>query len=152
MFPIATILHPTDFSPASRAAFDVACSLARDQRARLVVLYVAPPPSAEGDPVEQPWDASKQKFHQLPVADPNIRVEYLVEHGDPEEAILGVARQIECSLIVMGSHGRSGLLDRLLLGSVAEMIVRRARCPVLVVKANAKPVASDGSTAKEAVR
>jgi nucleotide-binding universal stress UspA family protein len=66
-------------------------------------------------------------------ADSPAGVEYRVQHGDPAVEILGVAREASCDLIVMGTHGRTGL-GRLLMGSVAEQVVRKAACPVLTIK------------------
>jgi universal stress protein A len=57
-----------------------------------------------------------------------------VAEGDPAEMILRVAEEVHADLIVMGTHGRTGL-SRLLMGSVAEQVVRRAPCPVLTMKA-----------------
>jgi nucleotide-binding universal stress UspA family protein len=137
-----TILHPTDFSASARQAFDLACSLARDGRARLIVLHVlphpvvlpggvmmAPPPPP---PVEERAAARKQLEGVRP-DDPSVRVEHRLEEGDPVTAILAVAAEVSCDLIAMGTHGRSGL-DRLLMGSVAEMVLRQAPCPVLTVR------------------
>jgi nucleotide-binding universal stress UspA family protein len=64
---------------------------------------------------------------------PGIKVERILETGDPVEVILRTAAKLPADLIVLGSHGRTGLA-RLLLGSVAEQVVRKATCPVLVVK------------------
>jgi nucleotide-binding universal stress UspA family protein len=57
-----------------------------------------------------------------------------MEEGEPAEVILDVAHAAQCDLIVMGTHGRTGMLNRLLMGSVAEKVVRSAPCPVLTVK------------------
>jgi nucleotide-binding universal stress UspA family protein len=63
----------------------------------------------------------------------NVPVEHQLEEGDPVTEILRVAQERECELIVMGTHGRTGLAH-LLMGSVAERVVRRSGCSVLVVK------------------
>jgi len=68
------------------------------------------------------------------------------EDGDAAEEILRVAEEVRCDLIVMGTHGRSGL-GRLLMGSVAEQVMRKARCPVLTVKCPAAPQSAGPSTA-----
>ena len=60
-------------------------------------------------------------------------MEYRVQDGDPVVEILEVTREAPCDLIVMGTHGRTGL-GRLLMGSVAEQVLRRASCPVLTVR------------------
>ena len=141
MLPIQTILHPTDFSEYSDYAFRFACSLARDHGARVVVLHVAPPPAAvpiDGMPVTAPApglykEHLEQRLHEIRPSDPNVPVEYRLEEGFPATEILRIANEIHADLIVLGTHGRTGL-GRLLMGSVAEQVVRKATCPVLTVK------------------
>lgn len=138
MLPLKTILHPTDFSEAAKHAFEVACALARDHAGSLVLLYVVPPPMSYGETLaRQPPDSFYRqmwnKIHELETP-AGIRVEHRLEDGDPTRMILEVARDTNCDLIVMGTHGRTGL-SRLLMGSVAEKVLRRAPCPVLTVKA-----------------
>jgi nucleotide-binding universal stress UspA family protein len=139
MQAIRTILHPTDFSEAAAAAFQVARALARDHDARLVVLHVLPPTFSDtAAPALEPvrtWEEEGAKMCRLCPADPGTRVEYRQVEDDPAAGILRVARDLDCDLIVMGTHGRMGLA-RLLLGSVAEKVVREAPCPVLTVRAN----------------
>lgn len=142
MLPLRTILYTTDFSDCSRYAFRLASSLARDHGACLVVLHVDQtlgPMVAYGEALAQlqPADSQEKLWHALrhfQVADPNVRVEHRLVEGDAANEILRVASQIDCDLIVMGTHGRTGL-GRLLMGSVAEQVVRKARCPVATVKA-----------------
>jgi nucleotide-binding universal stress UspA family protein len=139
MLPIHTILHPTDFSDHSGVAFRLACALARDYSARLVVLHVSSPPVliyGEGVIPPQPVDYQdrlEEELHQLQAPDPTIRTDHKMREGDPVDEILAVAEQARADLIVMGTHGRTGL-GRLLMGSVAEKVVRRAACPVLTVR------------------
>ena len=138
MLPVHTILLPTDFSENVQQAFPLACSLARDCGARVVVLHVAPPPRSH-DPLlalqnrdeyyEEPWQA----LRQMRAPDANVHVEYQLETGDAAPEILRVAQQSKAGLIVIGTHGRTGF-GRLLLGSVAEQVLRGASCPVLAVK------------------
>jgi nucleotide-binding universal stress UspA family protein len=140
MLPIRTILHPTDFSTPSQYALELACALARDHGARLVLLHVgAMPVMVYGEGV-LPVDTDaytlelREKLDKVQTPDPAIEVERrLVMVGDPVAEILGVAEDIACDLIVMGTHGRTGL-RRALMGSVAEQVVRKASCPVLTVK------------------
>ena len=76
-----------------------------------------------------------------PAVPPEIQVDYLLSEGssDPARGIEQTAILQHCDLIVMGTHGHRGL-SRLLLGSVAETVVRRATCPVLTIKVPAKPI------------
>jgi nucleotide-binding universal stress UspA family protein len=140
MLPIRTILHPTDFSEHARYAFRLACALARDYGAKLIVLHVAEPPIAvygEGVivPVMDPiHEEAKNKLHNIRPPDPEeVYIEHRMLEGDPPEEILAVAKELPCELIVMGTHGRTGL-RRLIMGSVAEEVVRKALCPVLTVR------------------
>jgi nucleotide-binding universal stress UspA family protein len=150
MLPVHTILFPTDFSESAQQAFRLACSLARDCGARIVVLYVMPPPLgqdevlARQDPDEYHKEAW-QALHQVTAPDENVRVEHRLEDGNAAKRILEVAQEIQAGLIVMGTHGRSGV-GRLLMGSVAEQIVRQASCPVLTVKIPSSKSASPAST------
>jgi nucleotide-binding universal stress UspA family protein len=73
-------------------------------------------------------------LRQLQPSDPALHVEYRLEEGFAATEILRLAEEAKADLIVMGTHGRTGL-SRLVLGSVAEQVVRKARCPVLTVKA-----------------
>jgi nucleotide-binding universal stress UspA family protein len=140
MLPIRTILHPTDFSEQAQHAFAAACSLARDHGAQVVVVYIrAPAVVAYGemgpivtDPVVTPDDV-KAKLAGLHLPDPGVDVEYRVAEGEPATEINRLASEVKANLIVMGTHGRTGL-GRLLMGSVAEAVLRRAPCPVLSLK------------------
>ncbi len=77
---------------------------------------------------------------QLWPPDPGVSVERHLLKGDPADEILRLARLSQCDLIVMGTHGLTGL-DRLLMGSVAERVLRKAPCPVLTVKVPPTPAA-----------
>jgi nucleotide-binding universal stress UspA family protein len=138
---IRTILVAADFSGCSEDAFRVARALARDYRARLIVLHVAtPPPFVTPGELQRVLERPdgyraelRSRLHQVYAADSPGEVEYRVQDGDAAVEILGVAREASCDLIVMGTYGRTGL-GRLLMGSVAEQVVRKAACPVLTVK------------------
>lgn len=136
-----TILCPTDFSENSQYAFQLATSLARDHGAHVLVAHVMPPPLAYDEVVASlPPEFYKEKiwesFRALEASDPgvrNVRVETRLVEGDPIAEIVRLAEDTVCDLIVMGTHGRTGL-SRLLMGSVAENVLRKAPCPVLTVK------------------
>lgn len=137
MLPVHTILFPTDFSDIAQRAFPLACSLARDCGARMVVLHVAPP--ADHDPFlalgnrEESYQNSWQSLRQMLPPASDVHIEHRLESGDAGQEILQVAQRVKAGLIVVGTHGRSGL-ERLLVGSVAEQVLRGATCPVLAVK------------------
>lgn len=143
MLALQTILHPTDFSEHSNYAFRLACSLARDHGAKVVVLHavttLGPEMVSYGEAVSQlqPETYRRQLWDDLrrvQSPDPEVPVEHRLAEGDPAAEILKAAAETRCDLIVLGTHGRTGLA-RLVMGSVAEQVVRKAPCPVLTVKA-----------------
>lgn len=139
MLPLGTILHPTDFSEQSEFAFRVASSLARDYNARLILLHVNQPPMviyAGGPMPAETWpnvEEVKGKLRNMEGRTHHVRVELKVLEGDPVDMILRAAEETHSDVIVMGTHGRTAL-TRLLLGSVAESVIRKAPCPVLTAK------------------
>jgi nucleotide-binding universal stress UspA family protein len=139
MLPIRVILHPTDFSENSVYAFRLACSLARDYGARLVVLHVAEPPvivpvdGMAAIPVPIDREQLLIQLRSWQARETNVRVEHRLAEGDPAAAIVRNAAELGCDVILMGTHGRTGV-GRLLMGSVAEQVLRRAPCPVVTVK------------------
>ncbi len=139
MTVIRTVLHPTDFSESSEAAFQFACALARDHGARVVVLHVGPPPVTGSEAVDyrRPGgeaDDLLARLREIRPADRDVPVDYRLEVGDPADTVLRVAAEERADLIVIGTHGRSGL-RRAVLGSVAEAVCRKAACPVATVRA-----------------
>jgi len=137
---IRVILHPTDFSVDSEAALRVARELARAHGARLIILHVAVlqiitdgTTAAEVDPRFY-TDALEDLRKRVDGPDLKYPVETMLGRGYDAENITQTAEAVGCDLVVMGTHGRTGL-SRLLMGSVAENVLPRANCPVLVVKA-----------------
>lgn len=141
------ILWPTDFSPLAKAALPHALKVAAAGRAELVVLHVLSPvalyaPPAASAPV---WDkldkeartAAEETLRRiaedLAARAPGVRIRNLLVRGSPFEQIPRTARRLRCDLIVLATHGRTGLVH-LVMGSVAENVVRRAPCPVLSVR------------------
>jgi|SRR5579883_972312 len=145
MSEICTVLYPTDFSESSGAAFRLPCSLAQDCDARLVVLHVYPPPAPpEWTDYRPPGEVERALTARLYELRPTHRetpVDYRLVAGCPASVILSVAREVRADLIVMGTHGRSGF-RRVILGSVAEAVMRKATCPVVTVRPVAR-VAGD---------
>jgi nucleotide-binding universal stress UspA family protein len=146
MLRIQTILHPTDFSERSRYAFQPACSLARDHGARLIVLHVMPVPLVQEKRLYR--EEMAEELNRLRAPDTQVQVEHRLEEGDAATQILRVALETGCDLIVLGTHGRTGL-GRLLMGSVAEQVLRMASCPVLTVRAPFPPSEAAGAPALE---
>lgn len=133
------ILCPTDFSDYSRAAIEMAAMLARESDSELILLHAADVPAnlrSDGDPAVEEHEGLKaleKRLDQVPISDPVPRVRRLVVEGDPGAAIVDVARDERADLVVISTHGRSGL-SRLLMGSTAEYVVRNVDCPVLSLK------------------
>jgi nucleotide-binding universal stress UspA family protein len=156
MLSLRTILYPTDFSEHSGRALEMASFLAQSTGARLVVLHVlerpvmyypgvamAPPP-----PPEEERAALLERLQQVRPPDFGGTLAHRLEQGDPATAILCVAKEEGCDLIVMGTHGRTAL-GRLLLGSVAETVLRKSPCPVLMVKRTPAPSPEAADPAQE---
>lgn len=138
MLPVRTIVYPTDYSRLSEYAFQLACALARDYRALLIVMHVKPPPVLMAElpalpPQSESNETMKQELARYQPDDASIRVEHYLLEGDPASEIVRLAMGHQADLIVMGTHGRTGL-SRLLVGSVAEVVLRKAPCPVLTIK------------------
>ena len=152
MPPFRAILVPTDFSPPTMEAFRLAHALARATGARLVVLHVARSPAVivEGGRLttnptgETPADlwADLRKFKP---EDPSVVVEHEVIVADRLDVshILEILEAQGCDLIVIATHGLTGL-KHFLFGGLTEEVVRRARCPVMVVKGTGGGDASPG--------
>jgi universal stress protein A len=143
------ILVPTDFSEHADEAFRVAHALARALEAEVILLHVADAPAvvSEGgrlltDPRKATSTNLWDRFQNIVPSDPKVRVEHeVIVAARPGAAhVLEILDKLGCDLIVMGTHGRSWL-KQLLFGSVTEEVVRRARCPVMVVKARAHQAA-----------
>jgi nucleotide-binding universal stress UspA family protein len=140
------ILHATDFSRASRPALARAIALARQNRARLSIAHAVSPlviPLGEGFVSPSTYEAIDRSAHdhakkQLAAVvarakKAGARTTGLLLDGLPHEQVPRAARRTRADLIVIGTHGRTGV-SKLLLGSVAERIVRLAPCPVLTVR------------------
>lgn len=149
MFAIRNILCPTDFSETSKAALQAAESIAREYHAPLTVLHVAefpPVVATEGvlwRPLGYDADAVRRELEEIKPTDPAVAMEHKFARGFAAEEILRVATEGKFDLIVIGTHGRTGL-GRLIMGSVAEEVIRKAPCPVLSVKT---PVAETSANA-----
>lgn len=143
------ILHPTDFSRASAPAFRRAVALARACRAPLMVLHVMTPPSpfiSEGAPPSSYTEllivARRSAKRRLAAVlararRERVRARAIFAEGLPADGILRAARRGRADLIVMGTHGRTGV-SRVFMGSVADRVVRESRCPVLTVRVHGR--------------
>jgi nucleotide-binding universal stress UspA family protein len=147
MTRIRRILHPTDFSSASRPAFERAVALARDARAELIVAHVLSPmipvvgegyiPPQTYESIDAAGRKSAQRKLDALVArarKAGVRARSLLLEGSAHDRIARAAKARRADLIVMGTHGRSALA-RFFVGSVASRVVSVAPCPVMTVRA-----------------
>ena len=147
MVPSHSYLVPLDFSRGSEKALDYALALGREKKTKIVALHVVPaeliyPPTGgrfdfyrllERDARESFSKLAKRK--KLKPQD----CRFMVAHGtDFADVIAKQAKKMSVDMIIMGSHGRTGL-QRFFLGSVAERTLRYAACPVLIVKKSSAP-------------
>lgn len=140
------ILVPTDFSPASDAALEYARILAAKFGSTLRILHVIDDPSSSSAFVGDGFAPSTEDIRNRLLKEARTRLDHLMNLADrsryhaadavigtPADAIIDFASATGTSLVVMGTHGRTGLAH-LLMGSVAEQVVRTASCPVLTVR------------------
>lgn len=138
MAKLKTILAPTDFSELSANGVRYACQLAKDTGAEIIIFNV--------DVLDESNRIDKREMeeHRKRLADfvaqtvgdagAGLKIRQLVDAGQPFGAIVDCAEKEGVDLIVMSSHGRTGL-SRMLIGSVTDKLLRAAPCPVLVVPA-----------------
>jgi nucleotide-binding universal stress UspA family protein len=141
MISLTHILVPHDFSETSSAAVRYAIALARNSQARLTFLHVGTSAQAAFDtefPIgleDAREDAIRERL--LKIVTPQEHVEFVpqfvVRPGGPAAEIVRYAEEHAVDLIIMGTHGR-GLVGHMVMGSVAERVVRTAPCPVLTVR------------------
>lgn len=146
MIHLKTILHPTDFTEDSRYALEVACALARDQSARVILLHVLPHaapigrdrtvPTFREAHIDEDLQAYREEMTRKLAKEREMasyaRVETLLHEGDVASTITRTAEETPCDVIVMGTHGNSR--KHALMGGVAEEVIRKAHCPVVAVK------------------
>lgn len=136
MIHVKKILYATDFSSYSNQAYFHAIALAEHHGASLTILFVYTPDGMQsgqgsnGSADRQHW---REQLEQIRPINASIPVHHVMLEGEAAGEIVRYAVDAGMDLIVMGTHGRTGL-ERLLMGSVAEKVMREAPCSVLVVK------------------
>jgi nucleotide-binding universal stress UspA family protein len=140
---IKTILCPVDFSDDAYAALDYAAVMAKQTNAKLIVLHVVDNPLTDFygphganfyAEVEHAVEKSKGLLAEaLRTHAPGVSCDIVVKHGKPYDEILELASDEHADMIVMSTHGWTGP-KRLIIGSVAEKVVRTAPCPVLTIR------------------
>ena len=145
MVKLHKVLFPTDFSEPSEAAWSYALALAKEFGAEIVLLHVVAEPPRLAEAYEMGFtperfvraatDEARRLMADLiaKAADRQVTITPQVRQGVEFREIIQAARDTAADLIVMGTHGRTGLAHAL-IGSVAEKVVRKAPCPVLTVK------------------
>jgi len=141
---LARILVPTDFSPAAEPAYRWAHSMGRAFKAEVILVHVIEPevtaltplsipptPSTEEEIRERVRLEASDLLSRLRTDFPHART--LIRDGTPQDLILEVASEVDAHLIVMGTHGRTGLAH-VAFGSVAEYVIRRSTVPVLAIR------------------
>jgi nucleotide-binding universal stress UspA family protein len=138
-----SILFPTDFSHYNDAALEYASTLAAEANAKLYIVHVHDtrdlntPIGDTGFVYEVAWReegmVARDRLDKVVPTDASVKFEHHYLTGRPVDEILAFAADNQIDLIVMASHGRSGI-SRLLMGSLAEGVMRKAPCPVLIVK------------------
>jgi universal stress protein A len=153
---IRKILVPTDFSPHALEAFRQAHGLAKATGAVVMVLHIARPPAVvvDGGPLLTDPTAGKTKdlwadLRKIKLEDSGVVVEreVIVANRPDASHVLSIFEAMGCDLIVMGTHGLTGLNHRL-FGGLTEEVVRQAKCPVMVVKAPESEPVSRGPEAR----
>ncbi|MFB6185856.1 MAG: universal stress protein [Halobacteriaceae archaeon] len=137
------ILVPTDGSAGMERVIEHAVELAADQGATIYAVYVINTASYASLSMDSSWEGVAEMLEQegetaleevIEIAETrDVSVETIELSGTPSQEIVRYAQDKECDLIIMGTHGRGGI-DRLLLGSVAEKVVRTATVPVLTMR------------------
>jgi len=158
MIPIHRILVATDFSEPAQAALNWAATLARELGSQLYLLHVVPEPYAYpwgtelsmlplNDILAQSEQAAHQRLEELAATTrlPAGRTVARSVVGTPVDQILGIVADERIDLVVLGTHGR-GMVGHLLLGSVAERVVRRSPVPVLTVHGEHRAAVAGPST------
>jgi nucleotide-binding universal stress UspA family protein len=151
------ILVPTDGSAGSERVLEHAIGLASVHDATVHALYVINSGSFAGLPMETSWEGLDDMLRAdaeaamdevcAIAAESNVPVETAIVEGTPSREIVRFAEREDCDLVVMGTHGRGGI-DRLLLGSVAEKVVRASEVPVLTVRVDGGDETERGTEAE----
>jgi len=139
---VQKIIYPTDGSKTAKKALEFAAHIAKDTKAEIIVLSVADAklrgfPRAMEPQMMQELKKEAQKIAEKArkeLEKDGLKVQAMTAEGSPSEEIVRLARKEKADLIVMGTHGITGLA-RVIIGSVADHVIREAQCPVVLVPA-----------------
>jgi universal stress protein A len=139
-FPFRKILCPVDFDDASMEALDIAANLCRQNDGTIFLLHVIPLillPTGAPAYIELYREQEEAAYHRLEAIArkrlAGLKYELVTKIGNPFEIILDAEKKARADVVVMATHGRRGF-SRLLLGSVAEVVLRESTCPVLAIR------------------
>lgn len=131
-----TILCPVDYSSGSEHALEVANRIASPAQSKVIILTVSDPSKEEGEASSMAElftkNARSKVFDQM-FEDKGVAVEHLNMRGNPTDLIVSIATSKHVDAIVMGTHGRTGW-TKVFMGSVAQDVMKRAHCPVIIVR------------------
>jgi nucleotide-binding universal stress UspA family protein len=135
-----TILHPTDFSELSKKILQLAQTRAEVVGGRLILLHIRQPQEViEGEfgmPPPEPEPSDEQLLADLEALVPSncaASVEVILSRGTIADEIIRIAKERQCDLIMMASHGHDGFFSRLFHTNVAELVKQQAPCPVMAI-------------------
>ena len=150
-FKLKEILVPVDFSECTEKALLYAVPFAQQFDAKLTLLHVVEPPylpaSEMGTVVEvETKDDARKELEALRTRlAAKVRCQAMVRKGSAQYEIIDAAKELSSDLIILATHGRTGV-ERLLMGSTVEKVVRRAGCPILIVRPNEHDFITGNST------
>jgi universal stress protein A len=128
------ILCPVDFSACSEVALELASRLAEPEKSKVILLSVTDPGKTEPTTLADAFSKNaRSRLEDRLLANEALTVEHLNLKGNPAEVIVHIAKAKKADMIVMGTHGRSGW-SKLMMGSVAQEVMREAHCPVITVR------------------
>ena len=146
-FPYKTILCPIDFDENSLAALDEAVAIARHFNSSLILIHVVPVAYLLGE--APPWGLyDQEKAAAAKLADiarqrvAGLKHEFQLYMGDVITGILDAQKKYQADLLVMATHGRRGIA-RMVLGSIAEAVVRKVNCSVLTIREKSAPISAN---------
>ena len=142
------VLCPVDYSLSMEPAIHLAADLAQAHESKVVLLHVVDPNENAISTVESQNNQFQERMRDQFLVQHDVEFEHVTRHGNPADTIIKFANQHPADFIVMGTHGRTGLA-RVVVGSVAQKVMARAKCPVVTVKLPSLP---KGKLLRQSVR
>ena len=127
------ILCPVDFSDSTEPAIRLAANLAQANKSKIVLLHVIDPNEKAMNMEDLQITQFQERVRDQYLVKNDVEFEHFIRHGDPADVAVEFAKQHAVDIIVMGTHGRTGLAG-MVVGSVAKNVLAHASCPVVTVK------------------